>query len=52
MTGSMFLTFFVSLAAMLTLAATLFHVELAGKRIDSRLRELRLTSLAGLPYCS
>ena len=27
--------------AMLTLAATLFHVELAGKRIDSRLRELR-----------
>ena len=41
MTGSMFLTFCVSLAAMLTLAATLFHVELAGKRIDSRLRELR-----------
>ena len=41
MAGSMFLTFCVSLAAMLTLAATLFHVELAGKRIDSRLRELR-----------
>src|SRR6266446_10527049 len=36
MAGSMFLTFCVSLAAMLTLAATLFHVELAGKRIDSR----------------
>jgi heme exporter protein C len=41
MSGSMFLTFCVSLAAMLTLAATLFHIELAGKRIDSRLRELR-----------
>ena len=41
LTGSMFLTLCVSLAAMLTLAATLFHVELAGKRIDSRLRELR-----------
>src|SRR6201997_1685907 len=41
MAGSMFLTFCVSLAAMLTLAATLFHIELAGKRIDSRLREPR-----------
>ena len=41
MSGSMFFTFCVSLAAMLTLAATLYHVELAGKRLDSRLRELR-----------
>src|SRR3954471_5009770 len=41
MSGSMFLTFCVSLAAVLTLAATLYHVELAGKRIDSQLRELR-----------
>src|SRR5437763_1659656 len=41
MAGSMFLTFCVSLAAMLSLAATFFHIELAGKRIDSRLRELR-----------
>src|ERR687887_1153330 len=41
MAASMFLTFCVSLAAMLTLAATLFHIELAGKRLDSRLRELR-----------
>ena len=41
MAGSMFLTFCVSLAAMLTLAATLFHIEVAGKRIDARLRELR-----------
>ena len=41
MAGSMFLTFCVSLAAMLSLAATLFHVELAGKRLDARLRELR-----------
>ena len=41
MTGSQFFTFCVSLAAMLALAATLYHVELAGKRIDVRLRELR-----------
>src|SRR5204862_1654637 len=41
MSGSMFFTFCVSLAAMLAIAATLYHVELAGKRIDSRLRELR-----------
>ena len=41
MAGSMFLTFCVSLAALLSLAATLYHVELAGKRLDARLRELR-----------
>jgi heme exporter protein C len=41
MDGSMFFTFCVSLAAMLSLAATLYHVELAGKRLDARLRELR-----------
>jgi heme exporter protein C len=41
MTHSQFLTFCVSLAAMLCLFATLYHVELAGKRIDSHLRELR-----------
>ena len=41
MAGSQFFTFCVSLAAMLLLAATLYHVELAGKRIDVRLRELR-----------
>jgi heme exporter protein C len=41
MAHSMFLTFCVSLAAMLSLAATLYHVELAGKRLDARLRELR-----------
>jgi heme exporter protein C len=41
MSGSMFFTFCVSLGAMLTLAATLYHVELAGKRLDARLRELR-----------
>src|SRR5207244_4596834 len=40
MAGSQFFTFCVSLAAMLTLAATLYHVELAGKRIDVRLPEL------------
>lgn len=41
MSASMFATFCVGLAAMLALAATLYHVELAGKRLDSRLRELR-----------
>jgi heme exporter protein C len=41
MARSMFVTFCVSLAAMLSLAATLYHIELAGKRLDARLRELR-----------
>ena len=41
MTHAQFFTFCVSLAAMLSLFATLYHVELAGKRIDSHLRELR-----------
>jgi heme exporter protein C len=41
MTHAQFFTFCVSLAAMLSLFATLYNVELAGKRIDSHLRELR-----------
>jgi heme exporter protein C len=41
MTASQFLTFCVALAAMLLLFATLYTVELAGKRIDAHLRELR-----------
>jgi len=41
MAGSQFLTFCVSLAAMLALFATLYQVELAGKRLDAHLRELR-----------
>jgi heme exporter protein C len=41
MTGSQFLTFCVALVAMLVLFATLYNVELAGKRLDARLRELR-----------
>jgi heme exporter protein C len=41
MSGLMFLAFCVSFVAMLALAATLYHVELAGKRLDARLRELR-----------
>jgi len=41
MSGLMFFTFCVSWAALLTLAACLYHVELAGKRLDARLRELR-----------
>jgi heme exporter protein C len=39
--GSMLLTFCVSLAAMLAIFATLYQVELVGKRLDERLRELR-----------
>jgi heme exporter protein C len=41
MGGSMFLTFCVCLAAMLSILATLYQLELAGKRLDERLRELR-----------
>ena len=41
MAGSQFLTFCVSLAAMLSLAAFFYRLELAGKRLDQRLRELR-----------
>jgi heme exporter protein C len=41
MTGAQFLTFCVCLAAMLGLFATLYALELAGKRLDSSLRELR-----------
>jgi heme exporter protein C len=41
MAGSQFLTFCVACAAMLALAAALYHLELAGKRLDARLRELR-----------
>jgi hypothetical protein len=37
----MFFAFCVSLAGMLALAATFYSVELAGKRLDARLRELR-----------
>ena len=41
MTGSQFLTFCVALVAMLSLFATLYQTELAGKRLDSQLKELR-----------
>jgi heme exporter protein C len=41
MTNSQFLTFCVSLAAMLSLFVTLYSIELAGKRLDASLRELR-----------
>jgi heme exporter protein C len=41
MSGSMFLTFCVSWAAILATAHALYRVELTGKRIDARMRELR-----------
>ena len=41
MAGSQFLTFCVCLAAMLMLFATLYAIELAGKRLDRSLRELK-----------
>ena len=41
MAGSQFFTFCVCLAAMLSLFAALYQFELAGKRLDARLKELR-----------
>jgi heme exporter protein C len=41
MTHTQFLAFCVAWAGMLALFATLYRVELAGKRIDAHLRELR-----------
>src|SRR5689334_23345914 len=41
MTGSQFFTFCVSLAAMLALLAALYQIELAGKRLDASVREVR-----------
>jgi heme exporter protein C len=41
MTGAQFFTFCVCLAAMLTLFATMYAIELAGKRLDRSLRELK-----------
>jgi heme exporter protein C len=41
MAGSMFFTFCVCLAGLLLLAGTMYRVELAGKRLDARMRELR-----------
>ena len=41
LTWEIFTIFMISFAGMLALAATLYRVELAGKRIDASLRELR-----------
>ncbi|MDX6534689.1 MAG: heme exporter protein [Gaiellales bacterium] len=41
MDTSMFLTFLVATAAMISLAVTMYLVELRGKRIDERLRQIR-----------
>jgi heme exporter protein C len=41
MAGSQFATFCVALAGMVALAGFLYRLELAGKRLDQRLRELR-----------
>jgi heme exporter protein C len=41
MSGSMFVTFCVCLAATLALAGALYTNELTGKRLDARLRDLR-----------
>ena len=41
MSGTMFATFLVSWAAVTLLAYVLYRVELAGKRLDADLRELR-----------
>ena len=41
MPAEMFVAFLFCLGGVLALAATLYHVELAGKRLDIHLRELR-----------
>jgi heme exporter protein C len=41
MSGSMFFAFCVTWAGLLALAGTMYRVELAGKRLDERIRELR-----------
>jgi hypothetical protein len=41
MDGSMFFTFCVSLAAMLSLAVAMYLVELRGKRLDEQVSRLR-----------
>jgi len=41
MTGTMFVAFCVSWAAITLLAYVMYRVELAGKRTDANLRELR-----------
>jgi heme exporter protein C len=41
MTGAQFFVFCVALVGMLTLFAALYQIELAGKRLDAHLRELR-----------
>ena len=41
MTGRMFSAFSVAWAAILALAYVMYRVELAGKRTDAHLRELR-----------
>jgi heme exporter protein C len=41
MSGSMFFTFCVALAALLALASALYRLELAGKRLDVTMRRLR-----------
>jgi heme exporter protein C len=41
MSGSMFFTFCVAWAAMLATAFALYGIELAGKRVDAQLRELK-----------
>jgi heme exporter protein C len=41
MPAEMFIAFLFCLGGVLALAATLYHVELAGKRLDVHLRELR-----------
>jgi heme exporter protein C len=41
MAASQFATFCVSWAALVLVFAALYHVELAGKRVDAHLRELR-----------
>jgi heme exporter protein C len=49
MENSMYFTFLVSWVAMIFLFVTLYQLELAGKRLDARLRELRELLQTGRP---
>src|SRR5690349_6391184 len=47
MDSSMFFTFCVSIAAMLSLAGAMYFVEMRGKRLDERVRRIRMLAEGG-----
>ena len=47
MDSSMFFTFCISIAAMLCLAGAMYYVEMRGKRLDERVRRIRVLAEGG-----